>query len=188
MFGQMEPPPGFVVGFMSSALTLYAYTDPQGPYVQIVEGAPAGYEELEFRDCDAATRAAEPRVPDAAPAIPLDPKRLLDGDELLEQDQAFRRAWLAALGSRAADPWLNTLQGPRTAASMRRIAGADYHMVNSCKPHDCGANNLVLLYDVPRGTVYGLLQVSGRMIPIGRPPSVIAAALPGLLREAWGGD
>lgn len=200
MFGQMEPPEGFVVGLLSSSVEAFAYTSAQGDYLSLtsVGGlADVDYEARLF-NCDAARRTASVSLYEASQAAMAaaeaeqeacsgDMDRLRDAGTLLERDPTFRRAWLAILGPLARDPWLTTLEGPRVASSLETVSGVEYQALNGCKPHDCADNHFVALYDRVGGKVYGLLRWRGqRPALLGDPPSALAGALRDLLSNTWG--
>lgn len=93
----------------------------------------------------------------------------------LLRDPKFKSAYTEALGARAKERWL---AGMSNSAPVRTVsvAGQAYQVATPCKPHDCGDNNLLLLYAPASGKVYGHLHERGRVTLIGQPD-------PGLGRE-----
>lgn len=72
---------------------------------------------------------------------------------------------------------------------MRRIAGADYLVDSTCKPHDCGNNYVVAIYDYSRNEVFAILKSMGRRpVLIGNPPPAVASGLWRLRSDFWPGD
>lgn len=115
------------------------------------------------------------------PGAPL-PMALPGPTELLK-DPAFRKPYLAALGPLAREqPWLRELGGPAPESQKVTVAGTGYLMASVCKPHDCYDHSLVLLYDAPRGVVYGKLNHGQRSSLLGQPPPAVAAELERLWR------
>jgi len=94
----------------------------------------------------------------------------------LLKDPKFKAAYLGALGPKAKEKWLATMTN---SALVRRVsvAGDEYQVATPCKPHDCGDNNLLLLYSPARGVVYGKLFEKGRSTPIGQPNAAMSAEL-----------
>lgn len=98
----------------------------------------------------------------------------------LLKDARFKAAYLRALGPLAREPWLARLEGPAPENRPLAVAGTEYTLASSCKPHDCFDHNLVLLWQAGQGQVYGLVQQQGRQMLIGAPPPAVAAELPAI--------
>lgn len=96
----------------------------------------------------------------------------------LLKDARFKAAYLRALGPLAREPWLARLEGPAPENRPLAVAGTEYTLASSCKPHDCFDHNLVLLWQAGQGQVFGLVQQQGRQTLIGAPPPAVAAELP----------
>ena len=62
-------------------------------------------------------------------------------------------------------------------AEALEVAGTEYVLASSCKNHDCGDNNTVLLYSAAQGVVYGKIFERGRSMLIGAPSPAVASAL-----------
>lgn len=94
----------------------------------------------------------------------------------LLRDPKFKGAYLAALGPKAKEKWLATMTN---SALVRKVsvAGDEYQVATPCKPHDCGDNNLLLLYSPAKGVVYGKLFEKGKSMPIGQPSAAMSAEL-----------
>ena len=109
----------------------------------------------------------------AGAACAADP--MVTTDDLL-RDPKFKAAYLGALGPKAKERWLATMTN---SALVRRVSvgGEDYQVATPCKPHDCGDNNLLLLYSPAKGVVYGKLFEKGRSTPIGQPDAAMSAEL-----------
>ncbi|MBT9464891.1 Ivy family c-type lysozyme inhibitor [Hydrogenophaga sp.] len=65
------------------------------------------------------------------------------------------------------------------------IRDAQFTLAAFCKPHDCGDNNAVLLYDAPQARVYGFVHMAGRNTVVGSPPGPVMAELNRLWRREW---
>lgn len=98
----------------------------------------------------------------------------------LLKDARFKAAYARALGPLAREPWLARLTGPAPQNRPLAVAGTEFTLASSCKPHDCFDHNLVLLWQAGQGQVYGLVQQKGRQTLIGAPPPAVAAELPGI--------
>ncbi|WP_079415456.1 Ivy family c-type lysozyme inhibitor [Thiomonas intermedia] len=197
-FGQSTPE-NFDVALLSEVrpgaeLTFLIWRDARGPYIEIsgdkaVETALApvlgSAMRAKYRDCNAAARP--PSGDTAAPAPPPlpAPGEAASPTDLL-RDPRFKAAYLAALGPLAREAWLRTLNGPAPPNRQVQIDGHTYTLSAACKPHDCGDNNLVLLYNPRSGTVHGrVLQQGRRATLIGKPPPRLAAAIETLWRQEW---
>jgi hypothetical protein len=95
----------------------------------------------------------------------------------LLKDARFNKAYKAALGAKAKEPWLAELPGPSEEGKKVRIGGKEYLYVHSCKPHACDTHNLVLLYSAESGAVYGKISEDQTATFIGKPPAAVAAEL-----------
>jgi hypothetical protein len=95
----------------------------------------------------------------------------------LLKDGKFKKAFTAALGPKAKEPWLAELPGPSEEAKKLKIGGKEYLYVHSCKPHACDTHNLVLLYSAESGAVYGKIGEDQEATVIGKPPADVAAEL-----------
>ena len=197
-FGQSTPE-NFDVALLSEVrpgteLTFLIWRDARGPYIEIsadkaVEAALApvlgSALRAKYRDCNAAARPPSGGAATPAPPPPPTPGEASSPTDLL-RDPRFKAAYLAALGPLAREAWLRTLNGPAPPNRLVQIDGHTYTLSAACKPHDCGDNNLVLLYNPGRGTVHGRLLQQGRRITlIGNPPPKVAAALETLWKQEW---
>jgi hypothetical protein len=96
-------------------------------------------------------------------------------DDLLKNPK-FKSAYLAALGPKAKEKWLATMTNSGLVRD-ETIAGERWQVATPCKPHDCGDNNLLLLYSPSRGAVVGHLYEKGKVTPIGSPSAEMGATL-----------
>ena len=103
----------------------------------------------------------------------------------LLKDARFSAAWTKAAGPLARERWIARLDGPAPELRKASIAGTSYTVGASCKPHDCGENNLVLLYDPAQGGVLGLVHQAGRNTLLGNPSPAMATELEKLWRQEW---
>jgi hypothetical protein len=100
-------------------------------------------------------------------------------------DPTFKSAYYKALGPLVREDWLAKLDGPATPNAKISVAGQQYLFAKSCKNHDCGDNNMVLLYSAPRQVVYGKILLRRRGSMIGQPPLPVAAELDRLWAAEW---
>jgi len=103
----------------------------------------------------------------------------------LLKDARFRAAWTRATGPLGRERWIARLEGPAPALRSAAVDGVAYTVGSVCKPHDCGDNNLVLLYDPARGGVLGLVHLSGRNTFLGEPSPTMVGELERLWRQEW---
>lgn len=95
----------------------------------------------------------------------------------LLKDAKFNKAYKAALGPKAKEPWLAEIPGPSEEGKKIKIGGKEYLFVHSCKPHACDTHNLVVLYSAEAGSVYGKIGEDQKATVIGKPPAAVAAEL-----------
>jgi len=166
-----EVRPGIALGFI-------VYRDRAGLYIKLdvdpkVEVA-LGKVLLAatYRRCGEAPvgRAAPPP---ATAASAVSDSRLID----LLNDPEFKTIYHTALGRLVKERWLAKLDGPSGDTKQVRIAGREYVMGDVCKPHDCGDNNMVLLYSPAQRVVYAKVFQRGRNSLIGAPPPPVVATL-----------
>lgn len=100
-------------------------------------------------------------------------------------DAAARDAYEAALGPLREEPWLADLDGPSPENRWIDLDGRRYLLAEACKNHDCYDNNVVLLYDAGKRTMYGLVYRSGFTTRLGQPPPALALELERLWREEF---
>jgi hypothetical protein len=103
----------------------------------------------------------------------------------LLKNPRFRDAWKQATGALAREAWISGMRGPAPQLRKAAIAGTQYTVGAVCKPHDCGENNLVLLYDEANGSVLGLVHQAGRETLLGGPSPAMAEELRKLWRQEW---
>ena len=191
-----EPPPGHQVALLSEVrrdarLIFLVTRDKNGLYVELMGEDPkvetaliavlgrAQYK-AKYRDCDVASRAPLPQATQAAPASP---DSVASWDYV--RDKKFQALYRKALGPKASTPWVARLDGPSSGAKAVNAAGADYRQLAVCKPHDCGDNNLVLLYSPSDKTVFGKIVERGRSTLIGKPSPALSAELERLWKAEW---
>ena len=109
----------------------------------------------------------------AGAATAADP--MVTTDDLL-RDPKFKAAYLGALGAKAKEPWLARMSNSSLVRKVS-VGGDAYQVATPCKPHDCGDNNLFLLYSPTRGVVYGKLFEKGKSTAIGQPSAAMSAEL-----------
>ncbi len=113
----------------------------------------------------------------AAPTHATD--AMVTTDDLLKNPK-FKSAYMAALGPKAKEKWLATMTNSALVRKVN-VAGDEFQVATPCKPHDCGDNNLILLFSPARGAVYGKLYEKGKTTLIGAPDPVMA----GELEKMW---
>ena len=112
----------------------------------------------------------------AASAVPgRAADRMVTTDDLLK-DPKFKAAYATALGPKMKERWLATMTNSAPVRTTS-VAGGTYQVATPCKPHDCGDNNLLLLYSPSTGAVYGQLFEKGKTTLIGAPNPPMSAEL-----------
>lgn len=106
--------------------------------------------------------------------------------ELL-RDARFKSSHGKAFSAFARERWVARLEGPAPELRQITIDGVPYTLAAVCKPHDCGDNNLVLLYAPEQGTMFGLVQQNGRKTTVGNPSPTMARELDKLWKTEWRG-
>jgi Inhibitor of vertebrate lysozyme (Ivy) len=160
---QVAPGESLIFVLTRDAAGVYATVDGSP---RVMQTLPAALNGKRIRHCDPNRNA----VPGSAPPVQNSPWDLL-------KDPAFKQAYLRALGPLAKEPWLTVLDGPAPPVRPVQVAGAEYQLATSCKPHDCYDNTLVLLWAAGSRTVYGKVVQGSRSTPIGAPPPAVAAEL-----------
>lgn len=137
-----------------------------------------------YRDCNASSRdwMNKPAPGVAQAASPSDIVQNWD----YVGDKNFKKIYHKALGPKARVPWIARLDGPSSGGKEVSVAGTTYWQVAVCKPHDCGDNNLILIYDRNTKTVYGLINEHGNQTLFGRPSTTMKAELERLWKAEWG--
>ena len=129
---------------------------------------------LQVRHCDP-NRNALPGAPvEARPSA----------SDLL-RDARFKTAYLQALGPLAKERWLARMEGPAPELRKVKVAGNDFALAATCKPHDCADHNMVLLWTPKPGLLHGLVFQQGRSTLIGNPPPEVAKELQRLWAAEW---
>lgn len=134
-----------------------------------------GVQGQRLRHCDPNRNPLPGAAPAASPGSPPD----------LLKDARFRATWTKAIGPLSRERWIARLDGPAPALRKATVAGTPYTVGASCKPHDCGDNNLVLLHDEAGGGVLGLVHQAGRETLLGAPSPEMAQELRKLWRQEW---
>ena len=198
-FGQSAPP-GFLVALLGQVQSRHEVVflvkgDARGQYIEIngdktVMANLGALGKRPFRSCDAAInqraqgylrQEQQARVAAAAPVA----SGTANYPSELIRDAQFKSVYRRALGQLASHPWLARMDGPAPELKPEVVAGTNYMLAAFCKPHDCGDNNAVLLYDAPQGRVYGLVHMGGRNTVVGSPPGPVMAELNRLWRREW---
>lgn len=97
--------------------------------------------------------------------------------ELLKTD-SYLAAWNAMLAGETVPPWVTTLKGPATPATTVSVGGEAYTLAWLCKAHDCGDNQLYVLFSPDASKAWGLLIAGGGQRSwLGRPDAVMQAAI-----------
>ena len=77
------------------------------------------------------------------------------------------------------------MEGPATELRKVKVAGNDFALAATCKPHDCADHNMVVLWTPKPGVLHGLVYQKGRSTLIGNPPPDVAKELLRLWAAEW---
>jgi hypothetical protein len=96
-------------------------------------------------------------------------------------DDAYRNAWNAMLAGETVPQWVKryaaTLEGPSSPSSEVMVGGEAYTLAWVCKAHDCGGNELYVLFAPGGAQAWGLLIAGGNERWLGGPNAAIQAAI-----------
>ncbi len=194
-----SPPAGYQVALLGEApgnvsIVFVVFRDPGGHYIG-VEGDRQVVALLgpsvtaRFRVCDPPHNTlATPESASAAAQRPSGPKtaRVPTQPSELLRNAEFKALYLKALGPRARERWLARLEGPAPELKKHRLQSVEYTVVSASKPHDCGDNNLVLLYAPALGQLYGkIYELNGGTTWLGDPPPVVKTEIEKVWRAEW---
>lgn len=196
-----SPPPGYQVVLMGQvrgqhSMMFVVYGDAQGQYIQIDADPPVMANlgpvlgKARYNSCDAAAnqRAADMVRQEKQAAVaakaPVAASQATHPSELV-RDKRFKAAWIKALGPLSRERWLAGLEGPAPEIKREQLVGQTWLVAATCKPHDCGENNAVLVYDEAAGRVHGLVVRAGAAGLVGAPPGPLGAELQRIWRREW---
>ena len=191
-----EPPPDYQMALLSEVrrdarLIFLISRDKRGLYVELMGEDPKVEAALiamlgrtqykaQYRDCDVTDRVPLTKPVQAPSAKPT---TIASWDYL--HDRPFQALYRKALGPKASISWIAKLDGPSSGTKVVSAAGADYRLLAVCKPHDCGDNNLVILYSTTDKTVFGKIFERDRSTLIGNPSPALATELERLWKAEW---
>jgi hypothetical protein len=96
-------------------------------------------------------------------------------------DHAHLSAWNAMLAGETVPAWVKTyakdFNGPTTPSKDVAVGGEPYTLAWVCKAHDCGDNQLYVLFAPGARAAWGLLISTGKRAWLGRPDPAIQAAI-----------
>jgi hypothetical protein len=188
-FGQ-SPPPDYQVALIGEVrndlqLLFIVYRDKTSQYIKLdgdtkVQAA-LGKSLLgrKYASCDPVRKEVSSPPPSTAQS------ESITGPGDLLRDSRFKSAYFKALGPKVKESWLTELDGPAPPNKKVNIGGTEYTLASVCKNHDCGDNNMVLLYSGEKGIVYGKIFQQRRSTLIGAPPATVAAELDRLWVAQW---
>ncbi len=100
--------------------------------------------------------------------------------DLLKQ-KPYLTAWNAMLASASVPAWVKnyakTFDGPSSPSKDVPIGNATYTLGWVCKAHDCGDNQLHVLFAPAAAQAWGLLTAPGQQKWLGNPDAAIQTAI-----------
>lgn len=109
----------------------------------------------------------------AAPMSAVAEERAWD----LLKDKHFRVAYQATVGTKWSEKWIARLFGPSQETTREVVGQVEYVFADSCKPHYCDTNNLVIAYAPANKAVFLKLVEDGNIIWLGNPSPEVKARL-----------
>jgi hypothetical protein len=96
--------------------------------------------------------------------------------DLLKEKQ-FRSAYYATLGAKRSEKWIAKLFGPSQQTTHEVVGQIEYVFADSCKPHYCDTDNLVIAYAPAGKAVFVKLVEEGNATWLGNPSPEVKAQL-----------
>ncbi len=190
-----SPPRSFQVALLAqvrgmSELLFMVNNDRGGNYIEIeaepkLRAALGDAAGRKYRQCDGAFAGGPPPAAPSPPPPPRPPQAAPGDPAALVAEPRFSRIWRAALGAGEREPWIATMNGPAPAPRWVNAAGNRYVLNAFCKPHDCGDNNAVQLYNPGEERIYALIHRGSRDTLVGNPAPAITAELRRLWQSEW---
>jgi hypothetical protein len=114
------------------------------------------------------------------PTFAADPPKGPGLADLLKQP-ANRAAWYAMLAGETPPQWVDdygkTLDGPPTPSIAVEANGETYTLAFTCKPNECGDNQLFVLFSPSGAKAWGLLQIGKEKKWFGAPDKTVQDAI-----------
>lgn len=100
------------------------------------------------------------------------------------KDWNFKKSYFAMLGPKVKIPWLAKLDGPASPIEYIQIGsdGEEFIVVNSCQPHACDTNSIVILYSTKHKIMYAKLVLPSGKEVLGTPSAEVKDTLDELTR------
>jgi hypothetical protein len=116
----------------------------------------------------------------AAPALAQNDPNAPYLFDLMKQP-AYLAAWKGMVAGETVPPWVvtfeKTLNGTATPSKQVPVGGEPYTLAWVCKPHDCGDNQLYVLFAPGARQAWGLLVSAGNKRRwLGKPDAAVQAA------------
>ena len=95
----------------------------------------------------------------------------------LLKSPSFKSPYLKVIGTKRNEYWISQLPGPSNKVINQTVQGQEYLLANSCKPHWCNTNNLVLAYSSVTKRVFVKLVEDGKVTWLGAPTAEMQSTL-----------
>ena len=92
------------------------------------------------------------------------------------KEQQFSDAYKKAIIDHTDIRWLVDLPGPSHKSKMVKIDNEDWHLIWSCKPHDCAKKNVRIFYNTNNWQLYGIVK-NDETFFIGQPDQAMKTRL-----------
>ena len=98
-----------------------------------------------------------------------------DWNRNLKFNSAVQRLFVR---SKVAQPeWVRRGSGPSAPAQVVRQDSVNWIFLNTCKIHECGNNNLYILFNPPTRETYGVAKLNRKVVWLGKPNATQKALL-----------
>jgi Inhibitor of vertebrate lysozyme (Ivy) len=95
----------------------------------------------------------------------------------LLKDKSFRAAYHKTLGAKRSEKWIAKLFGPSQETTRQKIGQTEYIFADSCRPHYCDTNNLVIAYVPSNRAVFVKLVEDRNVSWLGNPSTEVKTLL-----------
>ena len=115
-----------------------------------------------------------------APSFAADPPKVPSLGELMKQP-ANAAAWYGMFGGETPPHWVDeyakTLDGPPTPSIAVEANGESYTLAFTCKPNECGDNQLFVLFSPSGAKAWALLVIGNEKKWFGAPDKNVQEAI-----------
>jgi Inhibitor of vertebrate lysozyme (Ivy) len=95
------------------------------------------------------------------------------------KDADFKTTYTYLIKNTSKASWLTKLNGPSSPVFKQQVAGYqnDFSVVQSCKPHDCEENNILIFYEKKQRLAFAMLTLNNSITFLGNPEAVLKSSI-----------